>query len=154
MSALNEILEREIEQVSRFLVFLDQEQDVLKSAQPESLPPIHAEKAATVALLNELETRRIQLIGGTRELSDRARMEAWLKSHPAETKSARLWERLIELARSTKEKNDLNAILIKMHLERTTQALNILTRHAQENTLYGSDGQASVFTGSRIVDSA
>jgi flagellar biosynthesis/type III secretory pathway chaperone len=41
-----------------------------------------------------------------------------------------------------------------MHLQQTSEALVILTRQAEQHTLYGSNGQAAQVSGSRIVDSA
>jgi len=154
MSALAHTLEREIDLISRFLVCLDEEQTALKSAQPDSLPAIHDTKTALVDQLNALEVQRIKQVGGPAELSDKERMQAWIKAHPAEKQIAESWNNLIGLAHSAKQKNELNAVLVKLHLDRTSQALAILTKHAQENTLYGSNGQASTYTGSRIVDSA
>lgn len=154
MSPLEKIMEREVELISRFIALLEAEQEALKSAKPESLPEIHTSKETLVGELNQLENARIKLVNGPGALTDRERMNAWIKAHPTEKKAAGLWDQLLSLAHAAKQKNELNAALVKLHLEKTTQALAILTRHAQENTLYGSNGQASVYSGSRIVDSA
>lgn len=154
MSALSKILEREIDLITRFLVALEEEQQALKTASPELLPKVHDEKSSLVDQLNALEIERINQIGGSSQLPDRERMNAWIKAHPADIQIATYWEKLIELASNAKQQSELNASLVKLHLEKTTQALAILTRHNQENALYGSNGQAATYTGSRIVDSA
>ena len=154
MSALSQILEREIDLISRFLVVLEEEQDALKKASPEPLPKIHDEKSLLVDQLNALEVDRIREVGGAPHLADRERMNAWIKAHPSDVEIAVHWQKLIDLASNAKQQSELNASLVKLHLEKTTQALAILTRHNQENTLYGSNGQAATYTGSRIVDSA
>ena len=154
MSALGKLIEREITLISRFVTSLQEEQEALKAANPESLPTIHEEKSRLVDQLNALENERIQLVGGSANMPDRERMAAWLQVHPNEKTVAGHWKKLIELAQEAKRLSDLNAALVKLHLEKTTQALAILTRHAQENLFYGSDGQAATYTGSRIVDSA
>ena len=154
MSALGELLEREISLVSRFVTALQDEQAALKAASPDALPTIHEEKSALVDQINHLESERIKWVGGPVGLSDRERMNAWLQAHPSETLLAAHWEKLLELAGEAKRQNELNAALVKLHLERTSQALAILTRHAQDNLLYGSNGQAATYTGSRLVDSA
>lgn len=154
MSALSKTLEREIDLISRFHISLQEEQEALKSALPELLPKIHEAKSLLVDELNALENERLKLIEGFSHLPDRKRMDAWIKGHPTETQIANQWQKLLELARSAKQQSDLNASLVKLHLEKTSQALAILTRHNQENTLYGSNGQAAAYTGSRIVDSA
>jgi flagellar biosynthesis protein FlgN len=154
MSALALTLEREIDLISRFLVVLEQEQEALQTAQPEALAPLLDSKTNLVDQLNKLESERIKLVGGRAELSDKERMLTWLEANPAEKKIAALWNKLIALALSAKSQSELNSTLVKLHLDRTAKALAILTRHTQENTLYGSNGQASIYTGSRIVDSA
>lgn len=154
MSALGKLIEREITLISRFVTSLQEEQEALKAANPVSLPTIHEEKSRLVDQLNALENERIQLVGGSGNMPDRERMAAWLQAHPNEKTVAGHWKKLIELAQEAKHLSDLNAALVKLHLEKTSQALAILTRHAQENLFYGSDGQAATYTGSRIVDSA
>lgn len=154
MSLLDNTLEREIDLLSRFIALLNEEQGALKAATPEVLPKIHEGKALLVDTLNTLETERIKLIGGATSVPDRERMIAWLANHPSEKKVATHWQALIKLAQEAKQLNELNASLVRLHLEKTTRALAILTRHAQDNVLYGSNGQAAQYTGSRIVDSA
>ena len=154
MSVLENALTREVDLISRFLVVLEKEQEALQNAQPEALTPLLDSKTSLVDQLNALESERIKLVGGSSGLSDKERMQAWLATHPAEKRIAALWNKLIELALSAKTQSELNSTLVKLHMERTAKALAILTRHTQENTLYGSNGQASVYTGSRIVDSA
>lgn len=154
MSLLDNTLEREIDLLSRFIALLNEEQGALKAATPEVLPKIHEGKALLVDTLNTLETERIKLIGGATSVPDRERMNAWLANHPSEKKVATHWQALIKLAQEAKQLNEMNASLVRLHLEKTTRALAILTRHAQDNVLYGSNGQAAQYTGSRIVDSA
>lgn len=154
MSALGELIEREISLISRFIASLEREQQALKAAQPESLPAIHEEKSTLVDQLNDLESQRIKLVGGPSAVPDRERMNLWLAAHPKETRIAESWQKLVQIAHVAKRQNELNAALVKLHLEKTTQALAILTRHSQDNLLYGSNGQAAGYTGSRIVDSA
>lgn len=154
MSAVNKILECEIGLISRFIALLEEEQHCLKQADPAGLPHIDAEKSALVDQLNALEKQRIKLIGGLSSLSDRERMHAWLSAHPSEQSIANNWQNLIELAQSAKRHNEMNASLVRLHLEKTAQALAILTSHSQKNMLYDSCGQSATYTGSRIVDSA
>lgn len=154
MLPLSQILERETLLVSRFVALLTDEQNALSTAKPESLPAIHAEKSALIEQLNVLEAQRNSLISGNPALPEKERMAAWLTQHPSEVKIAAQWAALMASALSAKRLNELNAKLVAIHLERTTQALAILTRRAEENTFYSSNGQTSQYTGSRIVDSA
>jgi flagella synthesis protein FlgN len=154
MTPLRTLLEREITLVSRFVAALNEEQDALKAARPEALPKIQEEKSVLVEQLNSLETERTLLVGGASEKTNRQRMLAWLAAHPAEIQIHTHWHKLLELAEEARRQNELNAALVKLHLDKTSQALAILTRHSQESLLYGSNGQAAIYTGSRIVDLA
>ena len=153
MTPLAGILTREKELVSRFILLLKQEQEVLKSGRPDELGKINEEKLKLVDQLNQIGTERAQLTNGLAPQDNSANM-SWLTKHPLEKQSAALWGKLIHLAREAKELHALNGQLIGMHLRQTNDALAILTQRQQEHTLYGSNGQSSQLTGSRIVDSA
>lgn len=154
MTPLTGVLTREIDQVSRFVLLLKMEQEVLKSGQPDDLAKINEEKVKLVEQLNQLGTERTQSICELGPVADQASMASWLAQRPQEKQSAVLWDRLIQIAREAKELHDLNGQLTGMHLRRTNDALAVLTERHQEKTLYGSNGQSSHLTGSRIVDSA
>jgi flagella synthesis protein FlgN len=155
MTALAALLTRETELVSLFISLLKQEQDALKLGKPDTLAAINAEKMLLVEQLNQIGIERSALADMTGTGSDRATMLAWLKKNPHEQKSASLWVKLLKLAQEAKELHQLNGKLISMHLQHTTDAIAVLTQqHREHSLLYGSDGQASAYTGSRIVDSA
>jgi flagella synthesis protein FlgN len=155
MTALAALLTRETELVAQFVSVLKQEQDTLKLAKPDALAAINAEKIMLVEQLNRIGIERSALADMTGTGSDRATMLAWLERNPQEKKSASLWVKLLKLAQEAKELHQLNGKLISMHLQHTTDAIAVLTQqHREHSLLYGSDGQASAYTGSRIVDSA
>lgn len=150
MTETAQILAREEIFLSRFIATLGEEQEALKAARPELLPSLADQKTRLVEELNKLEANRIQLAGGP----DRAAMLNWLATHPADRESPILWERLATLSQEARHLNELNAQLLDLHLRRTSEALQILTRHTQNSLVYGADGQATALTGSRIIDSA
>ena len=154
MTPLAGVLTREIDQVSRFLLLLKTEQEVLKSGQPDDLAIINEEKVKLVAQLNHLSAERAQLTSELESAANQASIASWLALQPREKQSAVLWDKLIQIAREAKELHDLNGQLTSMHLRQTNDALAILTERQPEKTLYGSNGQSSQLTGSRIVDSA
>ena len=154
MTALAQLLERETELVSRFVALLTEEQAQLRSTNPSGLQVIHEEKNKLADQLNLLAASRAQIIGLSSDANTKEGMNAWLASQPAGSPLAAQWGKLIEFAREAKRLNELNAQLIRLHLEKTTMALSILNRQGSENTFYGSNGQAAQYTGSRIVDSA
>lgn len=154
MSDLKAITQREIELVSGFVALLKKECEVLQQAEVSTLPEIAAEKVQLIEQLNALETKRGQLLKAGAGESVRIAMTRWLEAHPNERSTAVDWKKLLDLAHEAKQLNTLNSSLVKMHLNHTGEMLDVLTQQAKKQTLYGSNGQASQLTGSRIVDSA
>jgi len=154
MTPLAELLTQETEQVARFIKVLEREQQALKNNHPEELGEINGEKKTLVESLNQLESRRLIIISAPVGATQQASIQAWFKKYPQERTAAALWKKLLDLAKRARELHDFNGTLVAMLLQRTNDTLSILNQHAQDQSLYGSDGQASVLTGSRIVDSA
>lgn len=154
MTPLAGVLAREIDLVSSFISLLKKEQETLKSGQPDDLVKINTEKVKLVEQLNQLGTERALSSSGLESAVDQTSIALWLAQHPQEKQSAALWNELIQFAREAKELHNLNGQLVAMYLRQANDALAILTQRQQENTLYGSNGQSSLLTGSRIVDSA
>lgn len=154
MTDLASLLTRETGLVSRFIVLLNQEQAALKSAKPDALGALNAEKLQLVTQLNQIGSERVQLAHLAGTASDPEKMQEWLQQHPQEKQSAALWVKLLKLAREAKTLHDLNGKLLNIHLQQATDAIAVLTQQHQTHSLYGSDGQSAMNTGSRIVDSA
>lgn len=155
MSEIAEITAREIALISRFITLLNNEQEILKRAKPADLPEISAAKIALVEQLNTLEIERRSALGMTGDENPRKVMANWLAQHPTEQTAAVNWKNLLNLASEAKQLHDLNARLVGIHLQQTSEALAILNRQFSEQLpLYGSNGQSAQTSGSRIVDSA
>lgn len=154
MSDIAAISEREIALILRFVALLKDEQESLKRANASALPEISAAKIDLVEKLNLLEAERRTVLGIVGDEKTRAAMAVWLTNNPKDKTAAENWKRLLNLAQEAKQLHELNAQLVGMHLQQTSEALVILTRQAEQHSLYGSNGQAAQFSGSRIVDSA
>jgi len=154
MSNFAAITEQEIALISHFVVLLKEEQEALKQADAAVLPEISAAKIDLVKQLNSLEAERRLALNIADDEKTRAAMTEWLVKHPKEKNAAVNWENLLNLAREAKQLQGLNARLVDMHLQQTSEALVVLTRQSEKHPLYGSNGQAAQITGSRIVDSA
>jgi len=154
MPDLKAITQREIELVSGFVALLKKESEILQRAEISTLPEIAAEKNQMIEQLNTLEMQRGKLLKAATGESIRIAMARWLEAHPEEHSAAVDWKKLLDLASEAKQLNTLNSNLVKMHLNHTGEMLDVLTQQARKQSLYGSDGQASQLTGSRIVDSA
>jgi flagella synthesis protein FlgN len=136
----------------RFRNALLLEQEILRSGKTDGLAEINAEKLTLVERLNQAGTERARMLSPSNETTTDTR--AWFSAHPQETESFALWKGLLELAREAREINELNGGLINLLHQKTTDALSILTQGKADQSLYGSNGQASPSTGSRIIDSA
>ncbi|MCL2345641.1 MAG: flagellar protein FlgN [Desulfobulbus sp.] len=154
MTDLGLITAREIPLIGRFIDLLKDEQEALRHANPEPLAKISAAKVALVEQLNELEQARRAALGIGSEEKTRSAMEAWLLANPTQPQVASDWQTLLALAGEAKQLHELNASLVALHLQQTSDALHILDSRRAENALYGSNGQAAAPSGSRLVDSA
>lgn len=154
MATIAAISELEISLISSFVTLLNEEQEALKLGDASGLADIGAAKTALVEKLNGLEGERRSALGIVGEHNTREAMSQWLAKHPEEQTAAVNWQKLLKLASEAKQLHELNAGLVAMHLQQTSEALAILTRRAGDDSLYGKDGQAAQSSGSRIVDSA
>ncbi len=154
MSGLAAITQQEIELVSRFVALLQKECEALQCAEVGTLPEIAGEKTPLIEQLNTLEMKRGQLLKAGPGENVSTAMSRWLEANPKEQQIAADWKKLLDLAREAKRLNTLNSSLVKMHLNHTGEMLDVLTQQARKQALYGSNGQASQLSGSRIVDSA
>lgn len=152
MSALAAVLKREAELIARFKITLEREQEILRSGKTDGLAEINAEKLSLVDSLNQAGIERSRLISPDPATS--VEMQAWLSAHPRETEAARLWANLLHAARETRDLNESNGRLINVLHQKTSDALSFLTQGNADKSLYGSNGQSALSTGSRIIDSA
>lgn len=153
MVMLSETLSREVELVSSFVDTLVEEKQCLITGTIFGLEDIAAAKQLMVAELNDLETKRRQLLG-EHGLSQAA-TEAWFSRKETEHQVNSLWRQLVAKAQEAKELHEFNGRLVDELLLKTSRALTILNAsQATPALLYGKDGQATESAGQRILDSA
>lgn len=154
MTDIAAITEREVALIARFVELLKNEQESLRGTDTDQLPELGAAKAALVEQLNALEEQRVAALAMPAGETPRAAMEQWVAANPTQRAAAVNWTKLLSLAEEARQLHQLNAGLVALHLQRTQEALAILNGRTASETLYGSNGQASAISGSRIVDSA
>ena len=152
MTEIAALLKREAELVVRFRDTLLREQEVLRSGKSEGLAELSAEKLSLVESLNNAGVERARALFSSD--NSNVNMQAWFSTHPQERESELVWKELLDVARETRTINELNGSLINTLHQKTSEALSILTQDLADRSLYGSNGQASLNTGSRIIDSA
>ena len=138
-------LKRELEVFRQFYQVLSTEQDALVAGHVDGLLTLAQTKNEKVVALTELAQRRNQFLTDYAGSTNQIGMEAWLDTADPGDRSGvgRLWQELIDLARSARELNQHNGQLIQTRLASNQQALGILLgANASTTHLYGADGQA------------
>lgn len=154
MSVLADIIKTEADEVSAFVLLLGEEQDALKSGNPEALPDIVARKSAVAGRISALTGRRNIALARDGLPADRPGVTGWLERNPGDNAVRKSWERLQQLAEEARELNRVNGELIQIRLQANSQALEALLSAANRQDLYGADGQAEQAATRRIIDSA
>jgi len=152
MTIVAKLLKHEADLVVRFRNTLLREQEILRSGKPDGLAEINAEKISLAESLNLAGAERARTISSSDEAT--IDMQAWFSAHPSEIEAAGLWKGLLGTAREARAINELNGNLINVLHQKTSDALSILTQGKADQSLYSSNGQSSLSTGSRIIDSA
>lgn len=152
MTIVAKLLKREAELVARFRNTLLREQEILRSGKSDGLAEINAGKLSLVDSLNLAGAERARTLSSSDEAT--IDMQTWFSAHPSEIEAVELWKGLLETAREARAINELNGNLINVLHQKTSDALSILTQGKADQSLYSSNGQASLSTGSRIIDSA
>jgi flagella synthesis protein FlgN len=138
-------LRAEFQAFRTFHELLESEQAALTGGDVNSLVGIAQRKATQVALLGQMaETRNRQLRAAT-GMTDQLGLDAWQEKYDPQGRSGalRVWQELLDLARSAKRLNEQNGALINLKLQHNQQALAVLRGAAAQTTnLYGPDGHA------------
>lgn len=129
----------ELAALDRFIDILKREQAALVSADVDRLNAVSQEKSRQADQLNQLARVRIAAFEQLGIGNARDSVENWLKSQSHEMTAA--WNGLIETATTAQQLNQTNGNLIETQLQRTQQALNVLSSAANQSAVYGADGQ-------------
>jgi flagellar biosynthesis/type III secretory pathway chaperone len=141
VESLSELLVRELADLRRFCVLIEEERKVLTGAQADRLPDIATAKASLAAQLSRWEAQREALLAKAGHGKGRAGVEAWLDSLPKSgTEQRRHWTELLELANHARAGNETNGRLINLLLKQNQDALSVLVSGGGES-IYGADGQ-------------
>ncbi|MDB5765044.1 MAG: flagellar protein FlgN [Herminiimonas sp.] len=131
---------------------LRQEQAQLIEADIEALGSLTVRKAALVARMAELAQLRHKALGAAGFPAEEAGMQAWLDAagqHNVAAAAGKSWAELLDMARSGKELNRTNGLLIGTRMAHNQKILNAMRGTAQSENFYGPDGQHSTKTAAR-----
>ena len=129
---MDRLLDRQLEALARVLELLGDEHDALLRRDVAGLELVTGSKTEALARADELERGRLAMAP---MLSD---MERYAQ-HPA---IGARWDRLLDLTRQCRERNDANGRLIRRQQARVESALGLLRGDAAEGDrdVYGPDG--------------
>lgn len=130
------------------LDLLNKEQAQLIAAEIDALTALTEEKTVLVTRMSALAAERHQALAVAGFAATEAGMQAWLANRQPET-TCQAWQELLQLARTAREVNRSNGMLIGKHLARNQGALNILKGGRQGQALYGPNGQSAVTAAGR-----
>ena len=77
-------------------------------------------------------------------------MEEWL-NNPVNNEVSVIWSEILSLAKSAKELNNTNGLLINRHLTRNQNTLNALQGALPGAGFYGPDGQSKLQAATRSL---
>lgn len=151
---MSELLIRELSDLRRFCVLLDEERAILTGAAAERLPELTSEKSALALQLSRLAAKRDALLKEGGFAGGRKGIDAWLSVSPEPTVARRRWDELLALAKQARDGNETNGRLIKILLGQNQEALSVLLSGGNES-IYGDDGQPrGVSAGKRSFGAA
>lgn len=138
-------LKRELEAFREFHQILSTEHAALVDGNADELTRLAQRKNERVIELTQLAEARNRYLTESAGSTNQIGMEAWLDVYdPADKyRAGKLWQDLIDLARTAKDLNQSNGQLIHSRLAHNQDALNVLLgANAGTSHLYGADGQA------------
>ncbi len=126
---------------------LQQEQDLLVSADIDSLDAVTPRKAELINEMALQANQRHRALGLAGFAPREAGMQAWLDAHGTPEDVA-LWHDVLAQTREAKELNRLNGMLINRQLSHTQGALQALRPQSQAG-VYGPSGRPATNAVSR-----
>lgn len=124
---LARVLDEEIVAMDAMLTALQAEHEALESRDPDALARASLHKLACIDAVSTAGRERCKAVDATSA------------AHTTDGMQAR-WQTLARLARSCKEKNEINGMLIRWQHRYIEQTLTVLGHNSAEARLYGPDG--------------
>lgn len=146
-------LSNELRAIEEFCDLLTQEQEVLKTGDTEKLPLLIEEKHLLADKVNALTATRNQTLIALGASDQRQGIEHWCDQHPDATDIKAMWQTLLDTAAKAQNLNKLNGEIIRIRMQHTNNALDILFQKSERLDLYGPNGQSST-TGNRRINDA
>jgi flagella synthesis protein FlgN len=148
VTPLNNLREEE-HIMAALLELLQQERQLLVTADIDGLPAVTSKKTALIAQMTLLSAQRHRALSKAGFAAEEAGMEAWIAAG-ADQHIAQSWKMLLAHTRDAKELNRINGMLINKqmgHNQGALQALQPLSSGA--NNFYSASGMSNTIPRSR-----
>jgi flagella synthesis protein FlgN len=145
-------LANELAAMIRLQELLQEEQTALVNGAVDSLPELIRAKGFLIPEITALADGRHQLLVAAGLSASEDGMQNWIDSEST-AEEQQSWSELLTLAKSVKEMNRVNGVLINKQTQTNQQMMRLL-RGKISNTFYGPDGQSSMKTDVRNFGAA
>ena len=135
-ASANQILDQEISALEAVLNALESEHEALEARNAEALTAASELKLSCIETARRIGAERAQLLPSETEIA-------------ADPAVSLRWEKVVKLARSCKEKNDRNGMLIRWQHRYIEQTLAVLRNEPADGKLYGPGGESERVAGRR-----
>ncbi|MBW8898326.1 MAG: flagellar protein FlgN [Massilia sp.] len=137
-------LPQEQQLIQSLVELMQEEQQLLVSANAEGLLAVTPQKSHLINQLAQLAKQRHQALAAAGFAPEEAGMDAWLSANDDMTARAG-WDQLLSLTRDAKELNRVNGMLINKQLTHTNAIIQAMRTpaHADDAAVYRPSGQTS-----------
>lgn len=150
MTDLTNCLSDEKIAILKLISLMKEEQDSLINADIINLQTLTIQKVEIVREMSELGRIRHKILISTGYEPQKISMEEWLNG-AVDSETSAIWTEILSLAKSAKELNNTNGLLINRHITRNQNTLNVLQGVLPGAGFYGPDGQSKLQAATRSL---
>ncbi|MBX3617458.1 flagella synthesis protein FlgN [Nitrosomonas sp.] len=142
---LNDLLLKEINELHSFIDILRKEEQALIGGRIEEIDLYSSDKLRLIEVLTQLSNQRDEYLKGQGINLDENSINSWLEKQPSDQLSTKeAWNDLLNLARTVRQQNHSNGLIIASRLQHHQRALAALHSAAGNVSCYGPKGQAYI----------
>ncbi|MGI4849868.1 MAG: flagella synthesis protein FlgN [Janthinobacterium lividum] len=142
-------LAQETALAEQLVLTLQRESERLVDLDAEGVMALLMEKARLVGSMTEQALARHRALSAAGYPESEEGMQQWTKRLTADSPSVKAWNGLLVLARTAKELNQTNGVLITRQMSRNQFALQSLNHTVPNTSVYGPKGQPAAVSVSR-----
>ncbi len=147
-SQFNDILRRELDGMRRLSVILAEEFSTLGSTDADALDAVLQRKSAVLDELQRCAAERASALASAGVETTNSAIEAWIEATSG-APGTQLWNDLMARTREVHTHHQTNLTLLEGLMRHNRQSLDLLTRLANPDMTYQSDGRTSGSFGTR-----